>query len=324
MKKLIISTLATLLLGAGLASAQVQTNYWKLQGTTLSPSVASWTVNTGSGGATSTFGFITATTTTATSTFAGDVYITGNLRVTGNFFAPVSISAASHIRPSADNTYDLGSSTSRWANIYGVNVFATSSILTNATSTTFFTTTGSSTNFRITNASTTAITLGTAYTGFTTGSVTFANGSGILAQANSNLFYDSTNFRLGINTATPGISLDVATGTIAAREYNWSTATSTTMSIDWKRANTQKVLISTAAVTITHVNATTTLGAKITLIVCNSGSVAGAITWGNPIYWAGGTAPTQTTTANKCDVWSFMSTSATSTNVIFGSATSGF
>lgn len=281
--------------------------------------------SSGSGSATSTFGFITATTTAATSTFAGDVYITGNLRVTGTFFAPVAISAASDINPSSDVSKSLGTNSLRWLNTFSQNIYATSSVITNATSTTFFTTTGSSTNFRITNASTTFETIGTYYTGHTAGSIPYTNSSGIFSQANANLFWDATNFRMGINTASPGVSLDVATGTIAVREYDWGTATSTTMSVDWKRANTQKMRISTAGVTITHVNATTTVGVKLTLIVCNAGTgTAGTITWGNPIYWSGGTAPTQTTTANKCDVWSFMSNSATSTPVIFGTASTGF
>lgn len=310
-------------------------------------------VNSGGSSATSTFGFITATTTAATSTFAGDVYITGNLRVSGTFFAPVAISAASHIRPSADNTYDLGSSTSRWANIWGINLFATSSTVTGnglfggtlgvtglttlgLASTTavsgihygsFIGTTGTfSSTLGVSATSTLATTtISSLRLGFTNGSILYSNGNGQVNQANSNLFWDSTNFRLGINTASPAVSLQVATGSIAVSEYDWGTATSTTMSVDWKRANTQKMRISTAGVTITHVNATTTVGAVLKIVVCNAPTgTAGAITWGNPIYWSGGTAPTQTTTANKCDVWSFISTSATGTPVIFGSASTNF
>ena len=280
-----------------------------------------------SGSATSTFGFITATTTTATSTFAGDVYITGNLRVTGNFFAPVAISAASDIKPSADITYSLGTNALRWLNTYTQNIFATSSVITNATSTNFFTTTGSSTNWRSTNASSTYDTvISGLYTSYlTSGSIPYVNSSKIISEQNSNLFWDATNFRLGINTASPAVSLSVATGSIAVSEYAWGTATSTTMTVDWKRANTQNIRISTAGVTITQVNATTTPGAVLKLVVCNPTSgTAGTITWGNPIYWTGGTAPTQTTTANHCDVWSFLSTNSTSTAVIFGSQTPNF
>ena len=44
----------------------------------------------------------------------------------------------------------------------------------------------------------------------TTGSIPFADSSGHLAQDNTNLFWDDTNNRLGIGTATPGEALHVA------------------------------------------------------------------------------------------------------------------
>jgi hypothetical protein len=48
-------------------------------------------------------------------------------------------------------------------------------------------------------------------TGLTSGSVTFAGTGGLISQDNTNLFWDDTNNRLGINTNTPGNSLDVHT-----------------------------------------------------------------------------------------------------------------
>jgi hypothetical protein len=50
---------------------------------------------------------------------------------------------------------------------------------------------------------------GTATT-FTTGSVVFAGASGVYSQNNSRLFWDNTNFRLGINTASPAVSLAIS------------------------------------------------------------------------------------------------------------------
>lgn len=44
---------------------------------------------------------------------------------------------------------------------------------------------------------------------FTTGSILFASG-GVVAQNNAKLFWDNTNFRLGLGTATPATTLDVA------------------------------------------------------------------------------------------------------------------
>jgi hypothetical protein len=48
-------------------------------------------------------------------------------------------------------------------------------------------------------------------TSLTTGSVPFAGAGGLISQDNANLFWDDTNNRLGINTNTPGNSLDVHT-----------------------------------------------------------------------------------------------------------------
>ena len=48
-------------------------------------------------------------------------------------------------------------------------------------------------------------------TALTIGSVTFAGAGGLISEDNANLFWDDTNNRLGINTNTPGNSLDVHT-----------------------------------------------------------------------------------------------------------------
>ncbi len=50
-----------------------------------------------------------------------------------------------------------------------------------------------------------------AATGLTAGSVPFAGSGGAISQDNANLFYDDTNNRLGIGTASPTKALDVAT-----------------------------------------------------------------------------------------------------------------
>jgi hypothetical protein len=48
-------------------------------------------------------------------------------------------------------------------------------------------------------------------TAFTSGSVVFAGSSGVYNQNNSKLFWDNTNYRLGVNTASPAVSVAVAT-----------------------------------------------------------------------------------------------------------------
>ena len=76
-------------------------------------------------------------------------------------------------------------------------------------------TTGLTPNSATTGAITLAGTLGVANggtgtnTAFTAGSVVFAGASGVYSQDNANLFWDNTNDRLGIGTATPSATLDV-------------------------------------------------------------------------------------------------------------------
>ncbi len=75
-------------------------------------------------------------------------------------------------------------------------------------------------------------------TSFTVGSVVFAGASGVYTQDNANLFWDNTNDRLGIGTASPAYRLDVSgvarafesasAGTSNLISANTSTANNTT------------------------------------------------------------------------------------------------
>lgn len=102
-------------------------------------------------------------------------------------------------------------------------------------------------------------------------------------------------------------------------------ATSSAPTLDWNNTPNQILYrIGTAATTIGFNNASTT-GMTKRITVCNPGGTAGAITWSvNTIRWVGGTIPTQTTTANKCDVYSFIVTAGTSTTVILGAQSANF
>jgi len=48
-------------------------------------------------------------------------------------------------------------------------------------------------------------------TAFTAGSIVFAGASGVYSQKNANLFWDDTNNRLGLGTASPAVTLAVST-----------------------------------------------------------------------------------------------------------------
>lgn len=111
-------------------------------------------------------------------------------------------------------------------------------------------------------------------------------------------------------------------------------ATSTNMVLDWSRTPQQvEYQIGTGATTITIINATTSqyFGSTKRVWVCNPGSTAGALTWrAGSVEWIG-TAPTQTTTANQCDMYFFNVTQATSSALsstpsykVAGGANTGF
>ena len=131
----------------------------------------------------------------------------------------------------------------------------------------------------------------------------------------------------GLGTSSPFYSFSIGTGngsssaSILVAEHR--PATSTTQTIDWSKGNQQNIRIGSAAVTVTFTNFTD--GAKMQLVKCNPPTgTAGTITWGTEVLWAGGTAPAQTTTAQKCDVYSFLGTMGTSTLKVFGTITANF
>ncbi len=126
---------------------------------------------------------------------------------------------------------------------------------------------------------------------------------------------------LGVGSSTPWAGISVVSGKAIVVGEN-TLATSTSMTVDWRNGNQQLVRLGTAATTISFTGFIE--GQKLALTVCNPGTTGGAVTWGTQVLWAGGTAPTQTTTANKCDVWSFLATVATSSLKIFGAQSANF
>jgi hypothetical protein len=74
---------------------------------------------------------------------------------------------------------------------------------------------------------------------------------------------------------------------------------SSSITVNWASASTQDVTM-TGSPTITFSNATA--GEVYRLAACQDSTGSRTITWGSTIRWAGGAAPTLTTTASKCDV----------------------
>lgn len=75
--------------------------------------------------------------------------------------------------------------------------------------------TNTASNYTATFPAVTGVVSVQASASYTTGSVLFVNSSGQIAQNNSQFFWDNTNYRLGIGTATPGVSLVVGASSVS-------------------------------------------------------------------------------------------------------------
>jgi hypothetical protein len=106
--------------------------------------------------------------------------------------------------------------------------------------------------------------------------------------------------------------------------------TTSSMTIDWTQGNQQEFTLGVGAHTFTFEKYVA--GQHLRLVACQNGSGSGTITWPTTVYWSGQAAPTLTTTAEHCDVLTFLATNATSTNrettststIIFGSSVLDF
>lgn len=141
--------------------------------------------------------------------------------------------------------------------------------------------------------------------------------------------------KVGIASSTPTTRLSVggasgvASSSITVYEYKYGSpnmATSTTATIDASTSNIQHWGIGLSATTLTLTGFIA--GQALKFIVENPNGTAGALTWvagtGYQLVWAGGTTPTQTTTANKHDVWVFTATQASSTILILGALSANY
>lgn len=125
--------------------------------------------------------------------------------------------------------------------------------------------------------------------------------------------FANTDVKVGISTSTPWAKFSISGGAIVVDAP--LIATSTSMTVDWLDGNQQTIRHGTGATTIGFSNYIP--GQVLALEVCNPGSTAGAITFSG-VLWPGGTAPTHTTTADKCDLYFLRAGNGTSTPVIYG------
>lgn len=128
----------------------------------------------------------------------------------------------------------------------------------------------------------------------------------------TNLFWDNTNSRFGVGSTSPVSSLVVVGGILGTET---KPATSTSMTLDFSTYNQHLIQIGTSATTLTLSGLFA--GQATRVVVCNPNATASTISWATSpaglLLWPGGTVPTQTVTANKCDVYTFTVTQATST-----------
>lgn len=134
-------------------------------------------------------------------------------------------------------------------------------------------------------------------------------GIDFLVNTNTNALSISSAGKTGIGTSTPTYDLTLSSGKSAVVQ-EVALATSTSMTLTPDNGSQQLIRMGSAAMTITA--GAFVAGAKVNFIVCNPNGTAGTITWSG-FHYFGGSAPTQTTTANQCDDYLAQATQATST-----------
>lgn len=160
---------------------------------------------------------------------------------------------------------------------------------------------------------------------------------GIFASSTLPFAIASTTFLpngyVGFGSTTPTSAISVGTGkgvgntyassSIRVAEYRYggtNEGTTTAKTIDCNTANTIHWPIGQSATTLTLTGITP--GQPCMIIVENPTTAAGALTWaaasGYTLLWPNNTTPTQTTAANRNDMWYFKASQGSSTMQILG------
>jgi|GEM_PF-3636581 len=134
------------------------------------------------------------------------------------------------------------------------------------------------------------------------------------------IFTIKANGKVGVATSSPWAKFSIgAGGALVVAENDLTDGA--TVAIDWLQGNQQRVVLGGNR-SITFANYIAGQGLRV--IVCQDSTGSRTVSWPAGILWNDGTAPTLTTTANKCDMVSFIATDATSTLKVFGSAVLNF
>jgi hypothetical protein len=129
---------------------------------------------------------------------------------------------------------------------------------------------------------------------------------GVAVDSNGNvgIFQDQLSVCSGGACASTANGDGTVTAERAIVSEEATLGTTGSITINWDDGNQQRVNSSTGNMTFDFSNATA--GQTLRLVVCYGG--AHTITWTPTIKWAGGSAPTPTSTNGKCDVFSFLYT----------------
>jgi len=139
-----------------------------------------------------------------------------------------------------------------------------------------------------------------------TNSMTLANGELIVQGTGVSSFVGN----VGIGTTSPSTKLDIVG---AARTEEQTEADGATITFDLATGNQHRATMAGNRI-IALSNETTAYGQPVRIVLCQDGTGTRVpSSWDANILWAGGTAPTLTTTSGKCDVLAGFVTQGTGT-----------
>ena len=155
-------------------------------------------------------------------------------------------------------------------------------------------------------------------TSITTGSNFIANNTVVITPNTVTIgtaTYSVANGNFGIGTNTPGYKLDVngianisaaiRLGQAIIETYAAPSISAGTLNVDLSTATVFNVSVNANITTFTISNATSSKAQAFTLFLKGNGT-GYSQTWGSSVKWAGGSAPTLTTTLNKTDIITFV------------------